>query len=109
MTEWMLRKPSMSKQRMSDKNPCSHFSKILSTAAVSWMLSSSVHAYPGTEVSSQSPCPQDSTGFIQAGARKICIGPTQTSTSASMPEAAGTQRQESNPQMPVQPNAELNQ
>jgi hypothetical protein len=83
--------------------------EILSAGVVFWMLSSSVHAYPGTEVSSQSPCFEDSTGFIQAGGRKICIGPSQTSTIPSIPTAAETQSLDIYPQPNTQTSADLRQ
>ena len=109
MNKWMLRKPTMHQQWMPTIHLIKHFRDILSAGVVLWMLSSSVHAYPGTEVSSQSPCFEDSTGFIQAGGRKICLGPNQTSTTPSVPTAAETQNVETYPQPDAQTNAELRQ
>ena len=109
MSKWMLRKSSMNQQWMPTIRLIKHLREILSAGVVFWMLSSSAHAYPGTEVSSQSPCFEDSTGFIQAGGRKICLGPNQTSTTPSVPTAAETQNVETYPQPDAQTNAELRQ
>ena len=109
MSKWMLRKSSMNQQWMPTIRLIKHLREILSAGVVFWMLSSSAHAYPGTEVSSQSPCFEDSTGFIQAGGRKICIGPSQTSTTTSVPTAAETQSLDTYPQPNAQTSADLGQ
>ena len=109
MSKWMLRKSSMNQQWMPTIRLIKHLREILSAGVVFWMLSSSAHAYPGTEVSSQSPCFEDSTGFIQARGRKICIGPSQTSTTTSVPTAAETQSLDTYPQPNAQTSADLRQ